>query len=316
MNTCTSNLFRLSFLLFSMCCALLIAPRVEAQASAAAATDTTHSIANLVAPVNGFNFMLDQEGQHSSSTGWAYIITPDLSFRFNRHLSVSTLVPWYPRVNAFVPKAANGVKTYPLTEGKNLLGDTVGLGTLELPHNNFNYEATASVGFPTGNSRFGLSANTETYNITNHLDYIVGPFNPDIEIGVGNSSNLVNRAVKKPYVAVGPLANFQAGSSVDLPLGLNLDIEAYEELPIGNQNVYGTVTRKNKKGKTVTVQVLEGQGAAEDNGLVSELDLPIGTHLMLTGTYERSLRQDLDTASIGLTLIARKPKMRANLGAE
>lgn len=268
---------------------------------------------DLVAPVNGFNFILDQTAQHNSATGWADVITPDLSFRFNRHFSVSTFVPWYPMVNAFVPKTVSGVKTYPLTEGKNLLGDTVALGTYELPHRNLNYEATASFGLPTGDSRFGLSANTETYNITNHLDYTVGPFNPDIEIGEGNSSNLVNRAVKKPYVAVGPLANFQAGSSVDLPLSLNLDVEAYEELPIGNQNVYGTVTRKNKKGKTVTTQVLEGEGAAEDNGIYTELDLPIGHHFMLTGLYERSLRQDLDTASVAITWVLRKPKIIAGI---
>ena len=123
----------------------------------------------------------------------------------------------------------------------------------------------------------------------------------------------MNRGVKKPYVAVGPLANFQAGTSIDLPLNLNLDVDAYEELPIGTQNVYGTVTRKNKKGKTVTKQVLEGAGAAEDNGIVSELDLPIGMHFALVGTYERSFRQDLDTAAIGITWVARKPKINARL---
>jgi hypothetical protein len=315
MYTRISNLFRLCLLLLGLSGSLLITQRSEAQALPASAGATTkgHVGTDLVAPVNGFNFMLDQTGQHNSATGWAYIITPDLSFRFNRHFSVSALVPWYAMLNAFVPKTVDGVKTYPLTEGKNLLGDTITVGTYELPHNNLNYEATASVGFPTGDSRFGLSANTETYNITNHLDYVIGPFDPDIEIGEGNSSNLVNRVVKKPYVAVGPLANFQAGSSVDLPLGLNLDIEAYEELPIGNQNVYGTVTRKNKKGKSVTTQVLEGEGAVEDNGINTELDLPIGTHLMLTGTYERSLRQDLDTAAVGITWVLRKPKIKAGI---
>ncbi|HEV2576839.1 MAG TPA: hypothetical protein VGU25_06485 [Acidobacteriaceae bacterium] len=290
---------------------LLATQRSEAQASAAgiAPESTGHVATGLVAPVNGFNFILDQTGQHNSATGWADIVTPDLSFRFDRHFSVSALVPWYPTVNAFVPKTVNGVKTYPLATGKDLLGDTVGVGTYELPHNRLTYLATASVGFPTGNSRFGLSANTETYNINNHLDYSIGPFDPDIEVGEGNSSSLVNRAVKKPYVAVGPLANFQAGSSIDLPFSFNLDVEAYEELPIGNQSVYGTVTRKNNKGKTVTQQVLEGAGTAEDNGIVSELDFPIGLHFMLTGTYERSLRQDVDTASVGITWVARKPKI-------
>lgn len=313
MNARNSTLSRFGLLLACVCCVTLITARGGAQASPASTIATTHVSTDLVAPVNGFNFMLDQTGQHNSATGWAYIVTPDLSFRFNRHFSVSALVPWYPMVNAFVPVTVKGVKTYPLMTGKNLLADTVAIGDYELPHKSFNYLATVSVGFPTGNSRFGLSANTETYNITNHVDYVIGPFDPDIEIGEGNSSSLVNRAVKKPYVAVGPLANFQAGSSIDLPLELNLDVEAYEELPIGNQNVYGTVTRKNKKGKTVTQQVLEGSGVAEDNGINTELDLPIGMHFMLVGTYERSLRQDLDTASVGITWVARKPKIKANI---
>jgi hypothetical protein len=315
MNFRNSNVVRLGLLLYAACCVLLLAPRGEAQAIAAGGTAdaTSHGSADLVAPVNGFNFMLDETGQHNSATGWAVTTTPSLIFRFNRHFSVNGFVPWYSTVNAFVPTKVKGVETYPLTTGKNLLGDTVVDGIYELPHRDLNYLATASFGLPTGNSRFGLSANAETYNITNHLDYNIGPFDPDIEIGEGNSSNLVNRAVRKPYVAVGPLANFQAGSCIDLPLNLNLDVEAYEELPIGNQTVYGTVTRKNKKGKTVTTQVLEGEGSAEDNGINAELDLPIGQHFTLIGTYERSIRQDLDTAAIGITWVVRKRKIKAGV---
>ncbi len=303
--------------LLAAVCGLLLTPHLStAQASPAAMVpaSTGHGAAGSVAPVRGFNFILDETGQHNSATGWADIVTPDLSFRFTRHFSVSELVPWYATVNAFVPLTVNGVRTFPLKTGRNLPGDATTTATLEFPHNRLDYLATAAVGLPTGNVRFGLSANAKTYNITNHVDYTIGPFDPDIEIGEGDSSSLVNRAVKKSYVAVGPLANFQAGTSVDLPFTLNLDLEAYEELPIGNQNVYGTVTRKNKKGKTVTVQVLEGEGAAEDNGIISELDLPIGLHLMVTGTYERSFRQDLDTASVGITWVARKPKI--NLSAQ
>ncbi len=296
----------------------LLTQRSQAQAAAAGSSlkSTTTAQTDLVAPVNGLNFILDETGQHNSATGWSVVMTPALSLRFNRHFSLSGSVPWYSTINAFVPVKVNGKSVDELRTGNNLLGDTTLAATYELSHTHLNDTATASGGFPTGNVRFGLSADTETYNVTNHVDYQIGPFDPDIEIGEGDSSSLVNKAVKKPYVAVGPLANFQAGSSIDLPLGLNLDLEAYEELPIGDQKVYGNVKRKNKKGKTVTVQVLEGAGAAEDNGAFAELDLPIGTHLMLTGTYERSLRQSLDTAAVGLTWVLRKPKIRAGLATE
>ena len=210
---------------------------------------------------------------------------------------------------AFVPVRSGGVLTYPLESARNLLGDAAVSGQVEAAHNDFSYLLTTTVGFDTGNALYGLSAKTTTYNFTNHFDYSLGPFTPDVELGVGDNSALATPAVRRIYTAVGPLANFQAGTAIDLPGRLSLDLEAYEELPIGNQNVYGTVTRKNKKGKTVTKQVLEGTGAAEDNGLTAEFDVPLGRFLTVNGSYARSLIQGLDTASFGITWMARAPKI-------
>ncbi|MDR3792072.1 MAG: hypothetical protein P4L03_01705 [Terracidiphilus sp.] len=260
------------------------------------------------APVTGFNFTLSNNAQHNSLTGWSDVVTPDLSYRFNKHFSLNTNVPWYPRVQNFVAKTVSGVTTYPLQEGTNLLGDTALSGHAQANLGDFGYSLTATGAFPTGEVKYGLSANTKTYNVTNHLEYSIGPFTPDIEAGEGNSSSLAGRSVKKSYTAVGPIANFQAGTSIDLPKKLGLDLEAYENMPIGNQNVYGTVSKKNKKGVIVTKQVLQGTGVAEDNGFQAELDIPLNANLTLSGNYERSLRQGTDTAGITLTWVLRAPK--------
>lgn len=262
-----------------------------------------------VFPVMGLNFSIDAIGQHNSSTGWAEIVTPDLSFRFNKYVSASANIAWYPRVNAYVTAKSGGVTTEKLISGKNLIGDTSISAELSASHKRLNELLIPTVGFGTGNFRYGLGANTTTYNVTDHVDWTLGPFDPDLEVGIGDSSSLANPAVHRTYTAVGTLVNFQAGTAIDLPLNLSVDCEGYEDLPIGNQNVYGSVTKKGKKGKTRTVEVLEGTGVAEDNGFVTELDLPIGHHLMLAGNYARSLIQGLDTVSAGITWTARSPRI-------
>jgi hypothetical protein len=261
-------------------------------------------------PVPGFNFSLESTSQHSSVTGWSNLWTPTLSFRVNDHFSVDASIPWVLSDNAYVPVTVKGVTTYPLQHANNILGDLAASGTYELVHDDFGYNAVATLGFATGNSLYGLSANTTTYNITNHLEYGFGRFTPDVEIGEGNSSTLVNQEVRKAYTAVGQLANFQAGSWIDLPWKLGLDLEAYEALPVGKQNIYGTVTKKTK-GKRTTTTTLASSGVAEDNGFTTALDIPIGAHLVLSGGYDRSLRQHDDIANISITYTLRGSKKQA-----
>lgn len=291
------------------CIVSVAAPSVRGQAAPVVDDPAAPLPAIHITPVMGFNLSLDYTAQHNSATGWANIVTPDLSFRFNRHISVDASVPWYATLNANVPVTQAGVTAYPLKSATNLLGDAELGGHLLFQPRKLTYLLNTTVGLNTGNVRYGLSANSTTYNFTNHLDYELGPFTPDIEVGYGDSSALANPRVHKSYVAVGSIANFQVGTWIDLPFNLGLDLEAYEDLPVGNQNVYGTITRKNKKGKLVTRQVLQGAGAAEDNGFNTELDIPVGHHVLLNGTYERSLIQGLDTASAGVTFTLRAPKI-------
>jgi hypothetical protein len=52
-------------------------------------------------------------------------------------------------------------------------------------------------------------------------------------------------------------------------------------------------------------------GAIEDNGFTTIVGVPLNDHLMLSGYYNRSLRQDLDTVSFGMTYVIRGRKRRS-----
>lgn len=280
---------------------LSLTVRCAAETDSAAVT-TEHQNDTAPPPVLGFNFSLNYTGQHNSDTGWAQIAAPDLSYRLNRHLSFDSSIGYFPSLNAYVTTNTNGVKAQALRTGHNLLGDLETSGHYSLGAEKLDEEVAATVGLPTGNVRYGIGAGTVTYNVTNHVDYPLGWFDPDAEVGIGNSSELSNRVVSRTYTAVGLQANFQAGGSIDLPWRLNLDIEGYEQLPIDLQNVFGTITKKKTK------QTLAGAGTAEDNGISSELEFDLSDHLKLAASYTRSFIQGLDTAALGLTWTLRAPR--------
>ena len=252
--------------------------------------------------VKGFNFAVTTSSQHDSATGWSNVLEPNLSYRFNDHFAVDVGVPYYTRVNAFVPTTTGHTTTTALKTSSGLLGDTVISGQFDNGFKSFWYTGSVSMGVPTGDSELGLTANQVTYNVNNHFERTMGLFTPNVEVGIGNSSSLDNSTSRKTYVAVGTAGFFQAGSMIDMPLGMSFEADAYESLPIGDQRVFGTITRKGK-----TVQVLEGTGAAEDNGFSTSLLSPLGRHLSFTGYYTRSLRQHSDTVGFSFMYALRIP---------
>jgi hypothetical protein len=262
------------------------------------------------APLARLNFSANGTSQHDSTTGWANIVTSDLSFRFNRYFSVDANVPWYLTLQAYVPTTVNGVTTYSLKQIHDVMGDATSSGRFEASSEDFGYKSAITVGYATGNSQYGIGAKSTTYNFNNHLEYSVGPFTPDVEIGVGNSSALTNHFVRKAYTAVGELANFQAGTSIDLTKKVSLDVEAYESMPVSIQSVFGTIERAGKNGRARGKQVLQGTGTAEDNGFSAELSIPLTSNLALSGQYNRSLRQASDIAGVSITWTLHAPEKR------
>ena len=94
----------------------------------------------------------------------------------------------------------------------------------------------------------------------------------------------------------------QAGTSVSFSRNINFSADAYEDLPVASQTIFST-TGKGKKKKTTSTT----QGAAEDNGFTNSLDIPLSGHLVLSGFYNRSLRNHIDTVGFSFTYLLKAP---------
>jgi len=254
--------------------------------------------------VKGFNGSLTSASQHDSGDGWSNTLTPDISYALNTHIGGDFSVPYYTYLGT---STLTGTLLHPTTTRTiihNVVGDAAGSVHLSISPSFMDYTFTATGGFPTGNSTYGLSAGQYTYNINNHVDKSLGIFSPEVEVGIGDSSGLTNHRVLKSTLVVGEIASFQAGTGVDLPFNLSFSADAYESLPLEGANTYKTL--RNLKNKLFTVQT--GSAPAEDNGFETDLDIPISSHLTLSGIYNRSLRQHEDTVGFSLTVVLRVPK--------
>ena len=160
---------------------------------------------------------------------------------------------------------------------------------------------TPSITLPTGDSASGLSTGRVTFDLDDHTQFTLGRAALLLDLGGGDSSNLVNRLVTKDYTSLGPLAHFQAGVLVPLPRHSSFQSIAYEQLPLGDNRLYTTLTRPGFPDHTV----VSGRSVSEDNGFTNSLAVPLSGHLTLQGYYNRSLRLHLDTAAMSLTWVWR-----------
>ena len=285
---------------------------LAAASSPGSAAVATHDEgpAGVVPLTRGFNTSLNTTSQHDSSEGWASLLTPNVAYRFNNHFSADVEVPAYMYINVVtttVKKNAQGVviKTISgLATRHLLLGDTTGDFMIDLHPRLFDYTLTSTLGIPTGDDANGLGAGQFTYAFINHFERQLGDtFTPNIELGIDDSPNLTNSRVLKSYEVVGTSAHFQAGLDASLPWwNIDFESDAYEELPLGTQTVTST-TIKGKKGKQVTTTTQKSVG--EDNGFNNTLNIPINGHITLSGFYNRSLRNKIDTAGLSFTFLLR-----------
>ena len=277
---------------------------MEAAATPSAANNNIGPV-GLIPLQRGFNASLISSSQHDSGAGWSSTLSPSVAYRLNPHVSFDTSVPvvLYALSTVLGGSAARPTSTQKIS--RLTFGDVALAGHLDLPvGETFFYTLTPTVTFPSGNSSLGLGAGQVTYDFNNHFEAEL-PLNPFVEIGIGDNSALVNRRVRRGQNSVGLVSHFEAGGALDLPRDIAFAVSAYEILPIGSQTVYSTRTVRKR---TVT-RATGVTGLAEDNGFNTSLDIPLQRHVVLSGFYNRSLRQHNDTVGFSFTLLARgRPK--------
>jgi hypothetical protein len=278
-------------------------------ATSASATTNDSGPAGIVPFLPGFNASLGTTSQHDSASGWASILSPNLAFRFNRHFTANAGLPVYSYTRVYELVSVTPAKgTTPAVDNyayriRNfLLGDMAIAGQFEAHPRRLDYSITATVGIPTGNDALGYGAGQPTYNFNNHFEKTFRDrFTPELEIGIGNSPNLLDSRVRKSYIDVGTNAHFQTGLGVQLPWNMSFNSELFEELPLSTQTVTSTTTN-GKKGKQLkTITTTSSKSVGEDNGFLNTLDIPVNPHMTLSGFYNRSLRNKIDTAGFSLT---------------
>ena len=290
-----------------------LVPAVWAQANPSAEMDELAAISaaasvndsgpeGIIPAAKGFNASVGTSSQHDSTNGWSSILNPNVAYRLNKYFSVDAGVPIYTyiSIDANIGTVAKPVYSYAIQGG--IFGDT----TLSFQGNvnarSLGYSGTISLGLPSGNTDYGLGAGQVTYNINNHFEKSFDIFTPDVELGIGDTSILVEQRVLKSYVAVGPMAHFQAGTSVGLPWHATFEADAYEELPLDKNLVYSTTGKGKKKVTTAT-----NTDPGEDNGFITSLDIPLSPHVTLSGFYNRSLRDHDDVGGFSFTFLLRAP---------
>jgi hypothetical protein len=266
---------------------------------------------------DGLNAGVTYSAIHSSSVGWYSAATPAISYSFSRRYSADASTSIY--FHRLADSKADA-PSHPPVNGRVDPGDTlIGFHAFFEP-GSLQDTITAALTAPTGNQAKGFGAGQVTYDFSNHLERYFDQLGVILDLGAGNSSGLFNDLVAKDYSSVGGLAHFESGLVYWFPHRSYLQAVAYEQLPLGSQTVYRTVPRggairangddagdENLPPPTVSTM-------AEDNGFTTIAGLPLTRHVTLSGYYNRSLRQNLDTVSFGFTYVLRgKPSDRLSM---
>jgi hypothetical protein len=256
----------------------------------------------IVPATRGFNASVGTSSQHDSTNGWSSILNPNVAYRFNKYFSVDAGTPIYMYINVDANVGTKAKPVFGYSPKRGVFGDTSLAFEADVTALSIYYSPTFTMGLPSGNTDYGLGAGQVTYNFNNHFEKELGMFTPDIEVGIADTSNLVDERVLKSYVAVGPMAHFQAGISLQLPWNLSFEADAYEELPLATNLVYSTTGKGKKKVTTV-----KNQDPSEDNGFITSLDIPLTPHVTMSGFYNRSLRDHDDVAGFSFTFLLKAP---------
>jgi hypothetical protein len=256
-------------------------------------------VPRLSGALHGLNAGLTISGVHDSTTGWATIATPSIGFAFNDIFSVDATIPIY-MYRLAESRATKPKPSQQLVNQRGEPGDMILSLHAQFVPKVFEYQLTGAVTAPSGDEEYGLTTGRSTFDIDNHFERTFWRITPTLSLGGGDSTTLVNRLVTKNYTSLGPLAHFQAGLGVQLMRGIGFESDAYEQLPIGDQKIYGP----SRKGQPT---VVIGHNVSEDNGFTNSLDVPLDGHTTLSAYYNRSLRVHTDTVSIALTYVLRAP---------
>jgi hypothetical protein len=263
----------------------------------------------------GVNGGITYAGVHNSTIGWYDVIVPAVSYSFSERYSVDASATIYlHRLVQDMDLTALPSQRLVLDVGDS--GDTViGLHGSFHPKM-FDDLATVSLTVPTGNRTNGLGTGRVTFDFNNRMERFFGRKGVHLDLGIGDSAAVANSLLMRDYNTLGALAHFETGAAIWLKRYGFVQASAYEQFPIGDQKVYQLVpfgSDTSGSDSSQATEVLISRGLSEDNGLTASFGIPVTSHLLFSGYYNRSLRQHQDTVSFGMTFVVRSLPGRRRL---
>lgn len=234
----------------------------------------------------------------SSTDGKVFSLTSTAGYNFNKYFGIDAGIPMYI-VRA--PASVQGSRS------SNGIGDVFVDLRLSLDNRLFGYSATLTGTAPTGDTSKGRSTGRVTFDLDNHFDRSVGRFTPFADIDLGNTVN--QRAYRRPYLTLGKVASFEAGTSVKIYRSLSASASLYDVAPWGTQRVFsrfvprGTTvlgTVRHNRVYEKNAETLGGASLDRDNGVNVSVSYKATRYLDFGVGYSRSMHYSLNTVSFGI----------------
>jgi hypothetical protein len=251
----------------------------------------------------GINLTESFDGS-SSPSGTVLNLNSTASYDFTKLLGTDVTVPVY-----FIQ---------PPTKPAGFAGATTGLGNISVDGRMsldlllVNYSPTGTIAFPTGSTTKGFSTGSITYDLDNHFDRDWGLLTPFFDVDVGNTlsngSTATARAIQRPYLTLGNVANFMVGSQLHLTGLITLSADVYRIEPWGPQTVFSRILRPGATGKggthsrayEIVQKQVGGANLVDDDGYDASVEFSPNKIVDLTVAFDRSIRYDLNTVSFSV----------------
>jgi hypothetical protein len=236
----------------------------------------------------------------SSADGKVFSLTSTAGYNFNKYFGIDAGIPVYI-VRA--PASVQGAKS------NSGVGDAFLDLRLSLDNRLFGYSATLTGAAPSGDTSKGRSTGRVTFDLDNHFDRGVGRFTPFADIDLGNTVS--QRAYMRPYLTLGKVASFEAGTSMKIFRSLSASASLYDVAPWGTQRVFSRIVPRgtavvgavqHNRIFAKNAETLGGAGLDRDNGVNVSASYSPTRYMDFSVGYSRSMHYSLNTVSFGIGL--------------
>ena len=251
----------------------------------------------------------------ASTSNFGQLVTADtnLGYDFNRFVGLDVGIPVFFTRGAVANESVTGRPNH----WQERLGDPY-LDLRFMAENRvLNYFSVITGSVPVSHAG-AFSTGKVGAEWFNRFDHRIGPLTPFVDASVANgvlNTRLLSQPYRldRPFRTLGFLANFEAGTDLRFSRSFVVGASAYQFVPAGRQQFFGTLTgNSSSSGTAATGQILSDY--THDRGYSAWVRFTPGRVLYTELGYDHSIRLRQDAASItigfDLTPLLRRPTVR------